>query len=333
MYLTKLTDQNIKVYKMEHERLKVSGISFDSRKIKLGMLFALIKENKKYISEALRLGAKAVLCKKTDIINLNKKVKNILITDDTRLAAAKIAKDFFPYQPKYVSAVTGTNGKTSTVNFLYEIWRQNNINGASFGTLGIKYKNVYKRTKLTTLDAITLHRELDNLKNKKINFLAMEASSHALEQKRMDKVKVKFALFTNLSRDHLDYHKDMKKYFSSKKRLFESLLDKKGKAVICIDNKYGKKIKNICDSKKISNITYGFEKQCDWRIINVSRHLKNTTVTIKNKNNQYNFKCKLIAEYEIENLVGAIILAKLNGLKIDKILENTESIKKSKGRY
>ena len=99
--------------------------------------------------------------------------------------------------------------------------------------LGIKYKNVYKRTKLTTLDAITLHRELDNLKNKKINFLAMEASSHALEQKRMDKVKVKFALFTNLSRDHLDYHKDMKKYFSSKKRLFESLLDKKGKAVIC----------------------------------------------------------------------------------------------------
>ncbi len=94
---------------------------------------------------------------------------------------------------------------------------KNNINGASFGTLGIKYKNVYKRTKLTTLDAITLHRELDNLKNKKINFLAMEASSHALEQKRMDKVKVKFALFTNLSRDHLDYHKDMKKYFLVKK--------------------------------------------------------------------------------------------------------------------
>ena len=260
MYLTKLTDQTIKVYKMEHEGLKVSGISFDSRKIKQGMLFALIKENNQYISDALKFGAKAVLCKKRDVNNLNKTVKNILVTDDTRLAAAKIAKDFFPYQPKYISAVTGTNGKTSVVNFLYEIWKKNNINGASFGTLGIKYKNVNKRTKLTTLDAINLHRELDNLKNKKINFLAMEASSHALEQKRMDKVKVKFALFTNLSRDHLDYHKDMKKYFSSKKRLFESLLDKKGKAVICIDNKYGKKIKNICDAKKITNISYGFGK-------------------------------------------------------------------------
>ncbi len=332
MYLTKLTDQNIKVYKMEHARLKVSGISFDSRKIRQGMLFALIKENNQYISDALKFGAKAILCKKTDINNLKKKVKNILVTDDIRLAVAKIAKDFFPYQPKYISAVTGTNGKTSVVNFVYEIWKQNNINGASFGTLGIKYKNVNKRTKLTTLDAINLHRELDNLKYKKINFLAMEASSHALEQKRMDKVKVRFALFTNLSRDHLDYHKDMKKYFSSKKRLFENLLDKKGKAVICIDNKYGKKIKDICDSKKITNISYGFGKQCDWRIIDVNRDLKNTTVTIRNKNNLYRFKCKLIAEYEIENLLGAIILAKLNGLKINKILENTKSIKKSKGR-
>ena len=125
---------------MEHERLKVSGISFDSRKIKKGMLFALIKENNQYISEALKFGAKAVLCKKRDANNLNPKIKNILITDDTRLAVAKIANDFFPYQPKYISAVTGTNGKTSVVNFLYEIWKNNNIDGACFGTLGIKYK-------------------------------------------------------------------------------------------------------------------------------------------------------------------------------------------------
>ena len=332
MYLTKLTDHTIKVYKMEHKCFKVSGISFDSRKIKQGMLFVLIKENNQYISDALKFGAKAVLCKKKDVNILNKTVKNILVTDDTRLAAAKIANNFFPYQPKYISAVTGTNGKTSVVNFLYEIWKKNNIKGASFGTLGIKYKNVYKSTKLTTLDAITLHNELDNLKNKKINFLAMEASSHALEQKRMDKVKVKFALFTNLSRDHLDYHKDMKKYFSSKKRLFENLLDKKGKAVICINNKYGKKIKNICDEKKIINITYGYTKQCDWEILNVNRLPNYTIVTIKNKKNQYSFKCKLIAEYEIENLVGAIILAKLNGLKVNKILEDIENIKKSKGR-
>ena len=317
---------------MESERLKISGISFDSRKIKKGMLFAVIKENIQYISDALNLGAKAVLCKKRYLNNLNKNFKNILVTDDTRLAAAKIAKDFFPYQPRYISAVTGTNGKTSIINFLYQIWKKNNISGASFGTLGIKYKKVYKSTKLTTLDAITLHRELDNLKKKKINFLAMEVSSHALVQKRVDKVKVNVALFTNLSRDHLDYHKDMKKYFSSKKRLFESLLDKKGKAVICIDNKYGKKIKKICDEKNITNITYGYGRKCDWRIVDTNRLLNYTSVTIRNKNSEFNFQCKLIAEYEIENLLGAIILAKLNGLKVNKILKGIRNIKKSKGR-
>ncbi len=332
MYLTKLTDQTIKVYKTDNKRLKVSGISFDSRKVKKGMVFAAIKENNQYISDALKLGAKAVLCKKRDVNNLTNSIKNILVTDDIRLAVSKIAKDFYPYQPKYISAVTGTNGKTSIVNFLYEIWKKNSVAGASLGTLGIKYKNFYKSTRLTTLDAINLHKELDKLKRKNINFLAMEASSHALVQKRIDKVKIKFALFTNLSRDHLDYHKDMKNYFSSKKRLFESLLDKKAKAVIFIDNKYGQKIKNICDKKKITNITYGYAKQCDWRIVDTNRLQNYTIVTINNKNNEYRFKCKLIANFEIENLVGAIILASLNGLKVHKILKNIHNIKQSKGR-
>ena len=117
MYLTKLTDKTIKVYKTENVKLKVSGISFDSRKIKKGMIFAVTKENNQYISDAIKLGAKSVLCRKKDAHKLNNKIKNILVTDDTRLAVAKIAKDFFPYQPKYISAVTGTNGKTSVVNF------------------------------------------------------------------------------------------------------------------------------------------------------------------------------------------------------------------------
>ncbi len=160
----------------------------------------------------------------------------------------------------------------------------------------------------------------------------MEASSHALEQKRMDKVKVKFALFTNLSRDHLDYHKDMKKYFFSKKDYLKVYWIKKVKQLFVLIISMARKLKIFVMQKKITNISYGFGKQCDWRIVDVNRLSNSTIVTIKNKNNQYNFKCKLIAEYEIENLVGAIILAKLNGLKVNKILEDIENIKKSKGR-
>ena len=330
-----MTDETIKVYKTDNKRLKLSGISSDSRSIKKGMLFAVIKGEKninKYVLDALKLGANAVLCRKRDVKNLNKNIKNILISEDIRLAVAKIASDFFPYQPKYISAITGTNGKTSIVNFLYEIWKKNKINAASFGTLGIKYKNINKKTRLTTLDPISLHMELNRLKDKKINFLAMEASSHALDQKRLDKVKVKFAVFTNLSRDHLDYHKSMQEYFISKTRLFESLLDKKGTAVINFDDPFGKRIKMICDEKNIKNFTYGFREKCDWRIMEVNRLQKFTEVIIKNNNKNYKFRCKLIADYEIENLLAAIILANKNGLSMNSILKNIKNIKNSEGR-
>ena len=128
MYLTNLTDETIKVCKTDNKRLKLSGISSNSRSIKKGMLFAVVKGDKKninkYVLDAFKLGAKAVLCRKSDVNNLNKNIKNILISEDVRLAVAKIASDFFPYQPRYITAITGTNGKTSVVNFLYEIWKK-----------------------------------------------------------------------------------------------------------------------------------------------------------------------------------------------------------------
>jgi UDP-N-acetylmuramyl-tripeptide synthetase len=336
LYLTKLTDDAIKVYKVKDTNLKVSGISCDSRNIKKGMLFAAINGNKNtgshYITDAFKAGAIALLCKKKDTKFIKKEISNILVCDNIRKAIAKIAKQFFPKQPENISAVTGTNGKTSVVSFLYEIWKKNKVKGASFGTLGIKYNGFYKKTRLTTLDAINLHKELYNLKLKKINFLAMEASSHALNQSRIDEVKIKFALFTNLSRDHLDYHKTMKNYFKSKSRLFKFLIDKKGVAVICADSSYGKKIKKICDLNNINNITYGFHKNNHWRILEVKRLENDTQVSFIKKSKIYKFKCRLIADFEIENLIGAIILANLNGLSINKVLKSVEKINQPKGR-
>jgi UDP-N-acetylmuramyl-tripeptide synthetase len=160
----------------------------------------------------------------------------------------------------------------------------------------------------------------------------MEASSHALNQSRIDEVKIKFALFTNLSRDHLDYHKTMKNYFKSKSRLFKFLIDKKGVAVICADSSYGKKIKKICDLNNINNITYGFHKNNHWRILEVKRLENDTQVSFIKKSKIYKFKCRLIADFEIENLIGAIILANLNGLSINKVLKSVEKINQPKGR-
>ena len=336
MFLTKIIDSNIKLQKSFDSKVKVSGIATDSREIRKGMIFAVIRGNKnngkQYIKDAYKSGAKALLCEREHLKDIKTEVKNILVSKNIRLSVAVIAKKFYPKQPANISVVTGTNGKTSIVNFLYEIWKKNHIRGACFGTLGIKYDGKNKKTKLTTLDAIRLHKELNFIKSKKINFAAMEASSHALDQFRLDKVYVKFALFTNLSRDHLDYHQNMKKYFLSKIRLFKFILDKKGTAIINTDNRYGKKIKNICDIENIKNITYGFKKDSDWRITKVKREGKLTKVVFSKENIVYNFFCNLIADYEVENLIGAIIIANLNGMSLEKILKNIKSIKKPSGR-
>ena len=336
MLLTKLTDKNIRIYKTSSKNINVSGVSANSKKVKKGMMFAAVNGYKEtgmsYIEEVFSQGISTILCEEKDIKKIEKKAINILVCKDIRKALGRIAKKFYPKQPKNIVAVTGTNGKTSIVDFLRKIWKKNDIDGATIGTLGIKFKNTIKRTNLTTLDPISLHEELNNLKNNKIEFLAIEASSHALAQYRLDEVNIKFAVFTNLSRDHLDFHKNMNDYFIAKTRLFRVILNKKGIAIINTDSKYGKKLKEICDKNKITNYTYGRNKFCDWVILEVSKKKNITEVLFKKNKKEYKFKCNLFADYEIDNLLCAILLANLNGIAIKHILDNIKIINRPEGR-
>ena len=135
MYLTKLIDNDIQLYRNISKKHFVSGMSSDSRKVKKGMIFAAIdgiqSTGKTFINHAYNAGASVILCNKKDINAIKVKIDNILITKNVRLSLAKIAKKFYPDQPNFVTAVTGTNGKTSIVSFLRKIWHLNNIKGAS----------------------------------------------------------------------------------------------------------------------------------------------------------------------------------------------------------
>ena len=336
MLLTKLIDNDINLYRSKGKSVKVSGISSNSKKIKKGMIFAAVNGYKErgisYIEEVFAKGISTVLCEEPDVKKIQKETTNILVSKDVRKAVGIIAKKFYPKQPKNIIAVTGTNGKTSIVYFLRKIWNKNNIKGASIGTLGIQYENKIKRTNLTTLDPISLHEELNHLKDNNIDFLAIEASSHALAQQRLDEVDIKFAVFTNLSRDHLDFHKNMNNYFLAKTRLFEFVLSKKGTAIINLDSKFGKKLKEICDRKKIKNYTYGHDIFCDWRILDITNKKKVTEVIFKKEKIKFKFQCSLFADFEIDNLLCAIILANLNGIKLNNIFDNIKIIKPPEGR-
>ena len=215
--------------KKKYNNISFSGISFDSSKIKKGDIFFAIKGNKldgnKYIDSAIQKGARIIISEK----KITKKNDNIvfLYSSNVRKLLANVAYKILKNKPKKLVAVTGTNGKSSIADFFYQILNLNSKKVASIGTIGIRYKDKKKNITNTTLDPIQLSSIIKDLKKKKIENVIMEASSHGLKQNRLDGLLFDIGIFTNLSHDHLDYHKNMKNYLKSKLYLFEQLIKKK----------------------------------------------------------------------------------------------------------
>ena len=301
----------IRYISKDKKNITISGISTDSKKVKKNYIFFAIKGKKingeKFIKEAVYKGASVVVCSKSCKI----RDKNTLIikTNKTRYLLSDIASKFYKSQPKNIIAVTGTNGKTSVSDLFYQILRINNIRAASIGTLGIKYNNRIIKTNLTSPDTITLHKNLTYLKNKKINNVIIEASSHGLDQNRLHHVKFKGAIFTNFSQDHLDYHKTMKSYLSAKLILFRKIL-RKNSTIISNDKISTFKILNQIAKKK------------NLRILNINETFKK----IKDIDLKFN------EDFKIRNLAMAIEAAKLCGLKEKLIFRSLKKLKDVNGR-
>ena len=178
----------------------------------------------KFINHAIQNGATTIISnQKFEGIK-----ENVLFirSSNVRKSLSEFAYSIYNNKPKNIIAVTGTNGKSSVADFYFQILRLNNKKVASIGTLGIKTKNYIKKVSNTTIDSITLSSILNKLKKERINDVILEASSHGLEQNRLDGLKFRTGIFTNLSHDHLDYHKTLSKYLKSKLYLFEKLLIK-----------------------------------------------------------------------------------------------------------
>ncbi len=288
--------------------LKIKGLTLDSREVKKGYIFFALKGNKSngehYIVEAINKGAGLIICSKNCKFKSNKipfikttKVKDYL---------TEITSNFYKQKPKNIIAVTGTNGKTSVADFFYQILNCNNVPVASIGTLGIRYKRKTVSTNLTSPDIITIHKWLHSLKKNKIDNVIIEASSHGLSQSRLNGINFKAAIFTNLSQDHLDYHKTMNSYLKAKLILFSKLLPKR--SYIISDES----IKEYSILNRISN-------KRKMKLLNISK----TLVNFKN------FPSKIYGSFQIKNLSMAILAAQICGLskkKIEKILKNIQDV-------
>ena len=214
----------------KYKSVKFNNIRFNSKKCKPNDIFFAIKGNNsngnKFIGNAINNGARVVV---SDLKyeGFNKKKILFIKSKDPRKLLSEVASNIYNKKPKNIIAVTGTNGKTSIVNFYYQIMSLNKKNVASFGTLGVFSKKLKLKTNNTTIDPINIHKLLQKLKENKVENVILEASSHGLKQHRLNNINFNTALFTNLTRDHLDYHKTFKDYLNSKLILFNKLLKKK----------------------------------------------------------------------------------------------------------
>ena len=329
MFLGKLFKSASKKYK----KIAVKGISFDSRKVKKGDIFFAIQGNKqsgiKFIKDAEKKGASVIITsKKTN--NQNHKVPYILVKD-VRKCLSKVCSNFYKQKPKKIIAVTGTNGKSSVADFFYQILSVNGILAGSIGTLGVISKNYKKQTKLTSLDPLNLHKSLQILKKNKVDHVVLEASSHGLEQKRLDGLNIKIGIFTNLTHDHLDYHKNMESYFNSKMYLFKNLLNKKSKIITDKENKEFKIIKGIANNKKIEIKTIGSEK-ANIRVIDNKYEDNKQVVRVLINSKIYIIEVPLIGYFQIKNLLMAILAANFCGLSLKKIFSKIKEIRPVPGR-
>ncbi len=244
----------------------ILGITADSRQVEPGFLFAALSgaqvDGTTFIPDAIAAGATALLVSleayKDGLAGDIDPAISLVPDRNPRRRYAKMVGRFYQPQPDHIAAVTGTNGKSSVVEFARQLWQACGQTAASFGTLGLVAPGREESGNLTTPDPADLHKTLNELAEKGVSHVAVEASSHGLDQFRLDGVEVNIAAFTNLSRDHLDYHATMDEYFQAKQRLFTEVLDRDGVAIINADDAKGDELSAEVAKRRTQILNYGY---------------------------------------------------------------------------
>ena len=245
--------------------------------------------------------------------------------------SAKTAAKLFPGQPKTLVAMTGTNGKSSTVDFLRQIWAFAGLNAACFGTLGVTSNAGYKPMAHTTPDAMALHQTLSGLAGEGVTHAAMEASSHGLQQYRMDCVDISASGFSNLTQDHFDYHPTMEDYFKAKARLFIDLTPLNAPVVINTNDKYGQHLVEVCKGLGQDVLQVGWTG-ADIRIDEVMPHAAGQKITLIVDGQRHVIDLPLAGEFQVLNAVAALGLAIKTGVHKSKAIKALSKLKGVAGR-
>ena len=318
---------------------QVTGLSIDSRAVKPGHLFAALPgsavHGAEFIPYALRMDAAAILTDRAgagmaaDVLAAWDGA--LIVAEDPRAAFAGAAALWFDRQPDHVVAVTGTAGKTSVVSFTRQIWQALGLSAISLGTMGVE-GDFHAKLAHTTPEPLTLQRVLAEAADAGVTHAAMEASSHGLDQRRLDGVRLTAGAFTNFSQDHLDYHADFDAYFAAKALLFDRLLDEGQGAVINIDGARGRQMAGIARDRGLALITVGAADDADLRILGQRFDATGQDLRFALHGRPQMVRLPLIGGFQAENVLAAMGLAMAAGCAADDIVRVLPGLQTVRGR-
>ena len=315
-------------------RVEISGVTADSRHVAPGFLFAALPgvatDGARFIDDAVKAGAAAVLGPRSLPPGVAGYVP-VLRADDPRHELSKIAARFYSGQPDTVVGVTGTNGKTSVASFTRQIWKALGCNAASLGTTGVSAPYGEEKLAHTTPDPVEMHRQLARMAFHGVTHLALEASSHGLMQRRLDGVRFAAAAFTNLSRDHLDYHATVEEYFAAKMILFQELLGEGGVAVVNADSEHATQVSRICVERGIRLMTVGRDGR-DIRLLEQERDGFAQKLKLRFGGKIADVRLPLVGDFQTSNALVAAGLAIATGGKAEQVIRALEKLTGARGR-
>ena len=312
----------------------VTGLTADSRQVKPGFVFAAVPGTKtngsQFIADAVAKGAVAIIAGEDAEIPAGLKVA-VLLTVEPRRSLAMLAARYYGAQPATVVAVTGTSGKTSVAEFTRQIFASCGHEAASLGTIGVIKPSGAVYGSLTTPDPVTLQAIVAGLAREGVTHLAMEASSHGLDQFRLDGVKLSAAAFTNLGRDHMDYHPTARHYFDAKMRLFSELMQAGQPAVINADGEGAQDVIIEARARDLKVLTVG-SKGDTLRLDNIEREGFAQRLTLTCEGRQHTVLLPVVGAYQVENALVAVGLAIAVGEKPERAIQAIAHLSGVKGR-
>ena len=312
----------------------IAGVALDSRAVRPGFAFFALAgakaDGNEFIDKAVAQGATAIITEKMPDGWPCTHVACVVVPN-ARKAVARAAAIFYPRQPKIMVAVTGTSGKSSVADFTRQIFEHCGHDSASLGTIGVIARGQADYGALTTPDPISLHHRLDALSHAGINHAVMEASSHGLDQYRLDGVRLKAAAFTNLGRDHLDYHATMDDYFHAKMRLFRDLLPKGAPAVIYADDAWSTRAMDVAQQTGHPVFSVGMRGQTI-RLASLQRDGFTQTLILETASGSHRVRLPLAGDFQAANALVAAGLVMACGVNETSVFNAIAQLKGVPGR-